>query len=91
MSLMLMYRLRHRFHGLYTDYGCKLWLLVIIQIVSLFIGTAIFGLGYCDAWLNFWVANELRVNIYNSIIAICTQYVPMLTQLSSLAFSYIRH
>ena len=29
LSLMMMHRLRYRFHGLYTDYGKQLWKVVI--------------------------------------------------------------
>ena len=39
MTLMIMHRLKNRFHGLYTDYGKKLWIILIVQVVSLAIST----------------------------------------------------
>ena len=30
MSLKMMRRLKYRFHGLYTDYGKKLWCILIV-------------------------------------------------------------
>ena len=35
ISFMMMHRLRYRFHGLYTDYGKKLWFILIVQVISI--------------------------------------------------------
>ena len=64
MSLMLMHRLRNRFHGLYTDYSRSLWIVVITQIVSLCIGATLWVLEfYCKGWKDFWNKNLHRLVI----------------------------
>ena len=39
MSLMMVFRIRNPFKGLYFDYGLKLWIVILIQIMSLLLGT----------------------------------------------------
>ena len=80
MSLMLMYRLRTRFHGLYTDYGCSLWKVIITQIISLFIGASFYLLYYyCIAWEKYWYDNVARAMSFTTITALCTFIIPMIS------------
>ena len=60
-SLMMEHRLRSRFDDIYKDYGFKLKMIFIIQVLSLIIGATFQVLNiYCDTWNNFWLANEVR-------------------------------
>ena len=92
LSVMLMYRFRNRFHGLYTDYGRSLWKGVIIHIISLLICATFYSLYYyCDAWMAFWISNHTRLATFKIISALCIFIVPMMPPLSCLFFGYIRH
>ena len=92
MSFMLMHRLRNRFHGLYTDYGRRLWKGVIIHIIALSIGATFYLLFYyCEAWVTFWTQTVARIEIIMSMTSLFTFTVPMIPQISCLFFGYIRH
>ena len=92
LSVMLMYRFRNRFHGLYTDYGRSLWKGVIIHIIALSIGTTFFLLySYCYIWIDFWIQNDAREITLETLTSLFTFIVPMIPQLSCLFFGYIRH
>ena len=85
-------RLKYRFHGLYTDYGSQLKVILIVQALSLAIGLTISLLtAYDHDFRVFWLANIKREVAYKVINRIFTFYVPILTQLSSLIFGYIRY
>ena len=87
-----MRRVRYRFHGLYTDYGCLLLTIVIVQALSLAIGLTISLLTAYDLRFDiFWSTNIKREAAYKLINVTFTFYVPILTQLSSLIFGYIRY
>ena len=81
MSLIMVHRLQNRFHGLYTDYGFKLRVILGVQVSSLFVGTIFYVLqSYNYAWwLDFWNANNVRLIINNVISNIFIYIVPMLT------------
>ena len=54
MSLIMVRRLQNRFHGLYTDHGSKLRVILGVQVSSLFIGTIFYVLqSYSYAWIDF--------------------------------------
>ena len=90
MSFMMMNRLRYRLD--HTDYGRKLWCVIITQIISLLLGTLDFVLfEYVDSVKAFWYANDLRESIQIILINLLVFQLPMLTQLSCLFFGYIRH
>ena len=88
---MLMYRLRNRFHGLYTDYGSDLCKILIAQVLSVFIGTALYILFYfCYPWIKFWTESITRFASLQAISSLCTFFVQSITMLSILFFGYIR-
>ena len=89
---MMMHRLRYRFYGLYTDYSTQLWVIIIIQALSLAIGLSITIItNYDQQFVLFFAHNWKRLMTYHLIRLVFTIYVPILTQLSSLIFGYIRY
>ena len=92
MSLIMMHRLRNRFHGLYTDYGRKLWCVIITQIISLLLGTLFYVLlFYVDSVTAFFLKNDFLQCLQVFLLNLFTFQLPMATQLSCLFFGYIRH
>ena len=92
MSLLMMHRLSNRFHGLYTDYGCKLWYVIITQIISLLLGTLMYILlNYDQSVMEFFLKNDFLQCLQVFLLNLFTFQLPMATQLSCLFFGYIRH
>ena len=94
MSLLMMCKLRIRFNDFYTEYGCFLWTVVIIQAISLLFKTTTDILLFYDFDAVGDILDEcsdftliILAIIYNIVALI----VPILTQLSCLIFCWIRH
>ena len=80
MGLMMAYRLRYPFFGLYTDYGLKLVLAIITQILTLLTSTILNALDeYNEAWNAFFFANETREIIYIVIYGLFVYILPMMS------------
>ena len=93
MSLSLMCKLRIRFDDFYAEYGCILWIVFIIQALSMLILSICKGLIiYNDAIRES--TNDISEKLFwtfTVIYNIVTFIVPLLTQLSCLIFGWIRH
>ena len=91
-SLIMMRKLRLRFKSLYTEYGCSLRTVFIVQAITILLMTIDSLLDfYSDSWLNLWRKNEDIYSILRVLGNIVNWIIPMIAQLSCLIFGYIRH
>ena len=75
----MMRKLRNRFHGLYTDYGCKLWTIYIVQAISLLLLSITSILDYySDTWNTFWRTNSVFASIWDMLLNIFCWIIPMI-------------
>ena len=91
-SLIMMRKLRLRFKSLYTEYGCSLRTVFIVQAITILLMTIDSLLDfYSDNWLNLWRKNKDIYSVLRVLGNIVNWIIPMIAQLSCLIFGYIRH
>ena len=89
---VMMWRLRQTFDSIFKDYGCMLWTVVAILIASLSISAIqIMLYTYSDIWKAYWGASYKRSIVYFVIQNLVGAVIPMLAQLATLIFGYIRY
>ena len=92
VNIVIMHKLRGPWYDdLYTDYGCKIQTVMIIQVVSILFATTFNYMYNNDSWKHFWYQSTLRHVIYSVSFNLTGYIIPMVTQLSALIFGYIRH
>ena len=78
-SFMMLRRLKNRFHGLYTDYGKMLWIIVISQTISLIIGVSTFLLSpYDTSKGTIYGVNNRKSLLLDWIVQFFMMYIPLL-------------
>ena len=80
ISVMMMRKLRLRFHSMYTDHGLKLWTIYILQAFSLLCLTADSILEYYTGfWETLWDGNKVLASICDILLNIVGWIIPMIT------------
>ena len=92
VSLMMMRKIRLRFHSLYTEYGCSLRTVYIVQGISI-LSLTVFSLleYYSDSWSMLYDSNPVLFTFLCVLGQIMNWIIPMIAQLNCLIFGYIRH
>ena len=80
IGYMMMRKLRLRYYSLYTDHGRKLWIIYIIQAISLLILTVNSILNYYSIWWRtyWWKSESVLSNIWLVVLNIVTWVIPMI-------------
>ena len=87
-----MRKLRLRFKSLYTEYGCSLRTVFIVQAITILLMTIDSVLdSYSETWHRVWRNNDKIYSILRVLGNIVNWIIPMIAQLSCLIFGYIRH
>ena len=97
-SLMLN-RLRLYFKDFFNEFGCNLWMANILLTLPLGFRAFFDAMRYDTAWADFWQLSDVaqddinmyRLATYNVLLFIFGTYIPMLFQISSLVFGFVRH
>ena len=90
VGCIMLNRLRIYFKGFFKDYGCYLWIANVLLTIPLIIRAIFDALLFDDDWLAYWLNGADKVAIYNLIFLTLVNYVPMLLQISSLIFGFVR-
>ena len=83
-------RLRVYFKGFFKDYGCNLWVANVLLTIPLIIRAVLDALLLDDKWEYFWSSGGYKIAVYNLIFISLVNYLPMLLQISSLIFGFVR-
>ena len=87
--------LRIYFKDFFKEFGCNLWWANIALTLPLMF-RAFFDAMRSDwpAWNEYWIdngGNDYRLSGYNMLLFFFGTYVPMLTQISTLIFGFVRN
>ena len=89
----MLYRLKKYFPEFYGQFGRSLWFANCILTLPLLFRALFNFLNYSDTFYNFWFGDEnyYRVTGYNILIFFLGTYIPIVAQISSLIFGFVRH
>lgn len=93
VGCLMLRNLRLYFKGFYSQFGCNLWVANVLLTLPLTFRAVFDGLKTNDKWFNFWLAdaNYYRVAGYNLILFTFGTYMPMMMQMASLIFGFVRN
>ena len=86
----MLYRLKKYFPEFYNQFGCTLWFATCVLSFPLAFRAIFNALNYWDAYWDYWGENKYREAGYNFLLFFFGTYVPILAQISSLIFGFIR-
>ena len=86
-------RLRRYYKGFYKQFGCYLWMANVLLTFPLTFRAMFDGLRFSDNWFYYWIGSEnyYRLTGYNILLFTFGTYIPMLMQIGSLIFGFVRH
>ena len=84
-------RLRLYFPEFFDQFGCQLWFANIILTFPLTFRAIFDALNFSDSWNDFWEASYYRLAGFNILIFAFGTYLPIIAQISSLIFGFVRH
>ena len=87
VGYILLSRLRRHFVKLYEEFGCALWTALILLTVPLTL-RGILDLFHIEDRMDDWGKS---LALYNVLFTTVTTFLPILFQISSLVFGFIRH
>lgn len=90
VGCIMLNRLRVYFKGFFKDYGCYLWVANILLTIPLTIRATFDALLFDDDWLEYWFSGDYKLALYNLTFLTLANYMPMLLQISSLIFGFVR-
>ena len=89
---LMLYHLKRYFKDFYKNFGCRLWLANVFLTFPLFFRAIFDALRFYNKWYDYWSeGNDYKVAIYNLIIITFGTYLPMIMQIFSLIFGFVRH
>jgi hypothetical protein len=87
-------KLRQFYKDFYKEFGCQLWTANILMTLPLSFRALFNALTFCDAWQNYWFGPEAtfyQMATYNVGLFVFATYIPMLMQIFSLIFGFMRN
>ena len=87
----MLFRLKKHFKDFYGQFGCYLWTANILLAVPLMLRVISDILKVNNDWQNLLHDDTLRIAIYNLIFFCLTTYLPIVSQITSLVFGFVRH
>ena len=87
----MLYRLKKYFPEFYGQFGGSLWFANCILTLPLLFRAAINFLNEIPAFSDYWEVNYYRIVGYNILIFFLGTYIPIVAQISSLIFGFVRH
>ena len=86
-------RLKRYYKGFYKEYGCYLWAANILLTFPLTFRAIFDALRLSDSWSDYWFkgSNYYKSVFYNVILFIFATYIPMIMQIASLIFGFVRN
>jgi hypothetical protein len=89
---MMLNRLRRYYKGFYKQFGCYLWMANVLLTFPLMFRALFDALAADETWYQYWIGsnNFYRATGYNFLLFFFATYIPMLMQISSLIFGFVR-
>ena len=89
---LMLNRLKQYYKDFYLEFGCYLWMTNYLLTFPLLFRALFDRLRTNDDWYNFWILsnNYYRVAGYNIIIFTFASFLPMVMQIGSLIFGFLR-
>ena len=93
-------RLRLYFKDFFNEFGCNLWMANILLTLPLTFRAFFDAMRYDTKWSYFWnlqvkegqdEQDMYKLATYNVLLFFLATYIPMLFQISSLVFGFVRH
>ena len=88
----MLQKLKKFYKGFYKQFRCNLWTANILMTVPLTFRAIFDGLTFNKDFFNYWFgdANYYRIAVYNTLIFVIATLIPMLMQIFSLIFGFVR-
>ena len=87
IGLNLVLQIKKNFPQLHNGYRCYLWAAVIVLTLPLLL-RSLTNIAWRYWWT--WPADEFGEALYNAIFSIITDYIPIVCQIASLVFGFVR-
>ena len=97
VGCIMLRKLRQYYKGFFKEFGCYLWTANILLTLPLSIRAIVDGLTLVPAWQNYWFPPGdpddagYKASIYNVTIFLLATYIPMLMQIFTLIFGFMRN
>ena len=91
VGTFMLERLRLYFKDFFKQFGLNLWIANVLLTLPLTFRAVFDALKSNQAWNDYWYANYYSLAWYNILIFTVGTYIPMLTQISSLIFGFVRN
>ena len=91
VGTFMLRRLRLYFKDFFKEFGASLWIANVLLTLPLTFRAVFDALKSNEAWSDYWSANYYSTGCYNILIFTFGTYIPMLTQISSLIFGFVRN
>jgi len=91
VGCMMIVRLKKYFRDFYKEFGCQLWTANVLLTLPLTFRAITDAANESEKFQALYYKNWYTLSIYNMILFILATYIPMLTQISSLIFGFVRH
>ena len=92
VGCLMLRRLRKYYKGFFKEFGCSLWTANIMLTVPLAFRAVFDCLSLDKDWFAYWFEdqNYYRMAMYNVLLFVLGTYIPMLMQIASLIFGFVR-
>lgn len=94
VGVLMLRRLRLYYKGFFKEFGCSLWVANVMLTLPLCFRAVFDWLYFDKAWINYWFSDEdenfYKESMYNLMVFTFGTYIPMLMQIFSLIFGFVR-
>lgn len=94
VGCIMICRLKTYYKDFYKDFGCQLWTANILMTLPLTFRALFDAMTFDDKWENFWFGGDSNFYYYASYnvgFFFFANYIPMLMQIWSLIFGFMRN
>jgi len=93
VGFFMLRSLKMYFKDFYKEFGCQLWLANVLLTFPLTFRAIFDAAMLNDAFNYFWLgeSNYYKIAIYNMILITFATYIPMVMQIASLIFGFVRY
>ena len=86
VGIYLLIRIRKNFPELHKGYRCYLWSALFALTIPLTLRSII-----DTALANYWPYDDFQIALYNDIFSLLTDFLPVICQVASLIFGFVRN
>lgn len=96
VGVLMLRRLRIYYKGFFKQFGCSLWVANIMLTLPLCFRAILDWMSHYNTWIDWWFSenddgnNYYKESMYNLMVFLFGTYIPMLMQIFSLIFGFVR-